>query len=57
MMYVIDGTFLEYKNILEFINSTDCVLLFEPKDNIYFISFRYKCDKLELQRLVNELIY
>ena len=56
MMYAVDSTFLEYKNILEFINSADCTLLFEPKDNIYYISFRNESDKLELQRLIIKII-
>lgn len=56
MMYGINSTFLKYKHILDFINSTNCVCLFEPKDDVYYISFRHKYDKLELQKLVNEII-
>ena len=57
MMYAIDSKLLENKNIMDFINSTDCVFFFEPEDDIYYISFKRNCDYLELVRLVNELIY
>ena len=56
MMYGINSTFLKYKHILDFINSTECTILFVPKDDVYYISFRYKRDKLELQKLINEII-
>lgn len=56
MMYAIDSDVLENNNILEMINSMDCVLLFEPEDNTYYISFRNKQDLLKLQTAINKLI-
>lgn len=56
MMYAIDSDILENNNILEMINGMDCVLLFEPEDNTYYISFRNKQDLLKLQAAINKLI-
>lgn len=56
MMYAINSAILENDDILEMINGMDCVLLFEPKDDIYLISFRNKQDLLRLQTAVNKLI-
>lgn len=56
MMYAINSDLLKNNEVLEMINSMDCVLLFEPKDDIYFISFRNEQDLLKLQTAVNKLI-
>lgn len=56
MMYAISSNMLENDDILEMINGMDCVLLFEPKDDIYFISFKNEQDLLKLQTAINKLI-
>lgn len=42
MMYAINDNILKNNDILEMINNMDCVLLFEPENDIYYISFKNK---------------
>lgn len=56
MMYGISNNMLKNNDILDMINSMDCVLLFEPEDDIYYISFKNKQDLLKLQAAINKLI-